>query len=119
MPTPPAKQASMSAGRKRLMPNTGSYETEIGRGKAAKVGKDSREVPSVHPEPGSQGGEVLIAGGGRNPAASAVAGAGVVRTAEGEVGEFAVGLLAVDGTAHDHVMVSPAVVAALAVSLKG
>src|SRR6267378_557034 len=125
----------MSAGRRRLMTKTRgpgisalctycsvrqplSYETEVGRGEPTKVGKDRRKVPCVHSKPGSQRGKVLIAGGGGDPTASAVAHTGVVRTAESEGGEFAVSLFAVNRTAHDHVMVPPAMVAALAVSLK-
>src|SRR5258706_61293 len=86
-PHPVARKIQMRVtGIPRSIRRPGSYKSEIGSGKAAKVGKDGREVPCVHPEPGSQRGEVLIASRAGNPAAGAVASTGVVRTAEGEGG---------------------------------
>src|ERR1039458_2078653 len=75
----------------------GSYEPKVWAGEAAKVGKDCGEVAAVHAEPCGQGCKVLIAGRGGDPAA----GAGIVGTAHGECGKGAVGLLAVNRTAHD------------------
>ena len=89
----------------------GSYKPQVGAGESAKVREYGREVAVVHPEPGCKSGKVLITGGGRNPAASA----GVVGAIDGQSGEFAVGLLAVNRAAHDQVMAAPAVVAALTI----
>src|ERR1019366_10110958 len=89
----------------------GSYKPQVGAGESAKVREHGREVAVVHPKPGCQRGKVLITGGGRNPAASA----GVVGAIDGQSGEHAIGLLAVNRAAHDQVMAAPAVVAALTV----
>src|SRR6266700_8371189 len=84
-----------------------SYKAEIRACEAAEIGKNGGKIGVVHAEPGGKGRKVLIAGGGGNPAA----GADVIGTTNGQCGEGAVGLLALNGAAHNHMVAAPAVVA--------
>ena len=69
-----------------------NHEPEIRDREAAEVRKDRAHIPATDAEPfGHRRGE-LIDGSGRNPAA----GAGVIRTADGEGGPAAKSPLAID-----------------------
>src|SRR5262249_15717254 len=88
-----------------------SHKPKVWCREAAKVRKHAAQVARIHAKPGGKRREVLIARRGRNP----TAGAGVIRAAHGEDWEFSIRLTTLNCAPHDQVMISPAVVAALAI----
>src|SRR5262249_11259015 len=93
----------------------GLDKAKIRAGEATQIRKYTRYIRAIHAKPCRQSREILIARSRWNPSA----GVRIVGTINSKRRESTIGLIAIDGAAHDHVMASPAMVAALAVAREG
>lgn len=89
-------------------------EAEVRRREASEIRENRVEITRIHAKPFRESRRVLIHGSRRNPTSRV----GIVRTIDSESREFPVGGAAFDGTADDHVVTAPAVIAAEAIARK-
>src|SRR4051812_8113046 len=71
-------------------PHFNSDKAKVAGSETTEVREDGDKVAGVHAKPGGEGGEILVAGGGGDPAASA----DVVGAADGEVWEITIRFVA-------------------------
>src|SRR5712691_4732707 len=95
-------------------PHELSHKPQLDRIEVDQVGENiGLQVRIGNAEPRSQSGSVLIERGGGNPAPTGrPGGAGIIGSRDHKRGVGAIHIAAVHGAAHDHLMISPCMIAA-------